>query len=324
MVGSAAMPRDSRPPWPPDEPDPRRPWIDPNPRPGKPNGLDTANPPRFQFTRFCDIKPSDDGAYVVDRLIPRLGVAVVWGKPKAGKTFWVFDLEMHISLGWPYRGRDVERGEVLHISCEAGWALGARKEAWRLHHIEGKSAAVIDTIDNASFHLCKETALDLIKDVDAVVDDIFEQFSDRQIRVITIDTLNRSLRGSESRDEDMAAYIRAATLLAEKFQCAICLIHHCGHNEDRPRGHSSLLGAVDALIQIKRDGKGFVRSTVEEMRDGPAGDTTVSRLKVIDVTEDKKGHPISSCVILDAPEGGRAATEQSVRQDAKPGGTTVL
>jgi hypothetical protein len=190
-----------------------------------------------------------------------------------------------------------------------------RKEAWRLHHIKGQDADAIEQIDAAPFHLCKDTALDLIKDVDTVVHDIVAQFGDRPIKIITIDTLNRSLRGSESRDEDMAAYVRAATMLAEKFQCAVIIIHHCGHNEERPRGHSSLLGAVDALIEIKKDESGLVRSEVEEMRDGPTGQTTVSRLEVVDVIHDINGELITSCVIV---EDTAAAPEQQRKGGSKP------
>jgi hypothetical protein len=154
---------------------------------------------RFLFKRFRDIQLSKAPAYVVDQIIPRLGVTVVWGRPKCGKTFWTFDLEMHIALGWPYRGHRVEQGEVLHIACEGVAGLGTRKEAWRLHHISGCSLSETEAIDNAPFHLCKDTALDLIKDVDTVLADIVVQFGDQPIRIITIDTLNRSLQRSQRR-----------------------------------------------------------------------------------------------------------------------------
>jgi hypothetical protein len=260
---------------------------------------------RFQFTRFRDIELGDEPVYAVDKLIPRHGVAVVWGKPKCGKTFWTFDLEMHIALGWPYRDMSVEQGEVLHIACEGGPGLAMRKEAWRLHHVHDADPDTIEQIENAPFHLCKATALDLIKDVNAVVSDIAAQFANIPIKVITIDTLNRSLRGSESRDEDMAAYIRAATLLSEQFQCVVIIIHHCGHNEERPRGHSSLLGALDCLIEVKKDEQGLVYSEVEEMRDGPSGKATTNHLEVVDVKHDVNGELITSCVIVgDTSQGG--------------------
>ena len=38
---------------------------------------------------------------------------------------------------------------------------------------------------------------------------------------IVLDTLNRSLGGSESDDRDMSAYVAAADVLRDKFKCAV-------------------------------------------------------------------------------------------------------
>jgi AAA domain len=259
---------------------------------------------RFKFTQFRDIELGTAAPCVVDGMIPRLGVAVVWGKPKSGKTFWIYDLEMHVALGWHYRGRRVEQGAVLHIACEGVAGLAARTEAWRLHHTQGKNAEAIAQIEAAPFFLCKDTSLDLIRDVNSVATDILAQFGDMPIRIITIDTLNRSLKGSESRDEDMAAYIRAAVLLAEKFQCLVFVIHHCGYDATHPRGHTSLIGAVDADVEVKKEAKDAetrISTAVNNMRDGEDGAETYSRLLSVDVGRDDNGNPITSCVAVEAP-----------------------
>ena len=94
-----------------------------------------------------------------------------------------------------------------------------------------------------------------------------------------LDTLNRSLRGSESRDEDMSAYVDAAEGLRERFNCAVLIVHHCGVDQTRPRGHTSLLGAVAAELSVKRDAVGNIIVTVEAMRDGEAGASVASRLR---------------------------------------------
>ena len=65
-----------------------------------------------------------------------------------------------------------------------------------------------------------------------------------------LDTLNRSLQGSESKDEDMARYIAACDAIRDAFDCVVPLVHHCGHDATRPRGHSSLGGAHDAMIAV--------------------------------------------------------------------------
>lgn len=83
-----------------------------------------------------------------------------------------------------------------------------------------------------------------------------------------LDTLNRSLNGSESSDEDMSAYVRATDAIRETFDCSVLVIHHCGINDSRPRGHTSLTGAADAQLSVKRDFTGNILVTAEFMKDG--------------------------------------------------------
>lgn len=47
--------------------------------------------------------------YLVKGLLPNSGLAVIWGPPKCGKSFWAFDLGMHVALGRDYRGHRVQR-----------------------------------------------------------------------------------------------------------------------------------------------------------------------------------------------------------------------
>jgi len=46
---------------------------------------------RFHLTRFRDIAITEGVAYLVKDLIPTNGLVVVWGPPKCGKSFWMFD-----------------------------------------------------------------------------------------------------------------------------------------------------------------------------------------------------------------------------------------
>lgn len=112
-----------------------------------------------------------------------------------------------------------------------------------------------------------------------------------------IDTLNRSIEGSESDDADMGRYVKAADAIREAFGCAVIVIHHCGVDGSRPRGHTSLTGAADAQLAVKRNAAGQVVATVEWMKDGPEGDEIVSTLKVVEVATDEDGEPVTSCVI---------------------------
>lgn len=102
----------------------------------------------------------------------------------------------------------------------------------------------------------------------------------------------------ESSDEDMSAYIKAADTIRLAFGCAVVVVHHCGHDEKRPRGHSSLLGALDAEIAVTRDAASNIIATVERMKDGPEGAEIASRLDQMEVGTDEDGEAITSCIVV--------------------------
>ena len=61
------------------------------------------------------------------------------------------------------------------------------------------------------------------------------------------------------------------------------IVHHCGIDARRPRGHTSLTGAADAQLSVKRDPAGNIVVTVEWMKDGPEGDAIISRLDQVEI-----------------------------------------
>jgi hypothetical protein len=240
---------------------------------------------------FAEITLSTARRDLVKGIIPRVGMTVVWGPPKCGKSFWAFDLMMHVALGWSYRGRRVNQGAVVYCAFEGQTGIEQRVEAFRLTHLGGESTAV-------PFYL-EPVTLDLVRDHVALIAAIRQALGDVMPVAVTLDTLNRSLAGSESSDQDMSAYVRAADAIREAFQCAVIIVHHCGHDGVRPRGHSSLAGALDAQLAVKRDGANNVLVEVELMKDGAQGDIIASKLEVVTVGTDEDGDTMTSCVIVE-------------------------
>jgi hypothetical protein len=124
--------------------------------------------------------------------------------------------------------------------------------------------------------------------------------------LVVLDTLNRSLDGSESSDEDMTFYTKAAEEIGDFFQCAILIVHHCGVNTERPRGHTSLTGTCACQIAIRKITKveyqdRIFSSKVEYIKDGPEGKEFGFFLKQVPLGVDEDGNEISSCVVVDAP-----------------------
>jgi hypothetical protein len=67
---------------------------------------------RFTLKPFAAVKISKIPNYLVKGVLPRTGLVVVWGPPKCGKSFWVFDLVMHVAIGRKYRDRRTQQGRL--------------------------------------------------------------------------------------------------------------------------------------------------------------------------------------------------------------------
>jgi RecA-family ATPase len=146
---------------------------------------------RFRLKRFDEIKLSTEPDYRVKGLLPRVGLAVVWGPPKCGKSFWAFDVSMHIALDWEYRGRRVQPGPIVYCALEGGHGFAKRVEAWRQRHL-GEHAGPVP------FYLL-DVPLDLVADHAALILAIKEQLGEDRPACVVVDTLNRALAGSENK-----------------------------------------------------------------------------------------------------------------------------
>jgi hypothetical protein len=258
---------------------------------------------RFPLARFSTIKSDKSAQYLVKGLLQSTGLAVVWGAPKCGKSFWTFDVFMHVALNWAYRGHRVTSGPVVYCALEGKQGFANRIAAFRQDKLSEADAEA-----DPPFYLMA-APLSLVRDHGAFIKEIGNQLGDQKPIAVCIDTLNRSLDGSESSDEDMAAYVRAADAIRDAFGCLVVIVHHCGHNAARPRGHSSLMGALDIQIAVRRDAADNIVAELELAKDGEVGLQFLSRLKVVEIGTDQDGDPITSCVVeaVDATETPKAA-----------------
>jgi hypothetical protein len=251
----------------------------------------TPSPPRIYLIPFGQIRLNTDCRDVVHGLIPHDGITIVYGAPKCGKSFWMLDLGMHVALGREYRGRKVSQGPTVLCAFEGQKNTGKRVEAWRQQFLAEDHAP-----DEVEFYLMPVT-ISLVHEHAELIAAITET-SPKPPTLIILDTLNRSFVGSESNDADMTAYIRAADTLRETFGSAVVIVHHCGHDTNRPRGHTSLIGAADAVIAVKKQqDTSIFFVTVEMMKDGETGAVLASQIENVEVGYNGEGLLITSCVV---------------------------
>jgi hypothetical protein len=260
-----------------------------------------ATPLRFRLIPFDELRPTDEVAYLIKDVLPASGIGIWWGGPKCLKSFLALDASIHISMGWRFRGHRVHQGPVVYCAFEGANGFPKRVEAFRrTHEVHGHVPFFLMPIHNAK----------LVRDHQQMIRDIKAQNANPVL--IVLDTLNRSIDGSESKDEDMSAYLGAADAISQAFGCLVLIIHHCGIAGDRPRGHSSQTGTCDVQGAVTRQGND-VRLLIEHMKDGPSGAEFVSCMEQVEVGTDQDGDPMTSCALVpvEAPGAGPTIVAKS-------------
>ena len=184
-------------------------------------------------------------------------LSLMYGKPKTGKSFIALDMALCIATGLPYHGRSVKQGGIVYIAGEGHGGLARRVKAWCIEHgdIDPNTLPILWT--------SRGQPLPEREEVEALMLEI-----NMPIKMVVIDTLNRNF-GSKNEDstQDMTAFIANVDLLRVEQEATVLIVHHSGlSNDNRARGNSSLLGAVDACMKVSQS-QDIVKLEVEVFKD---------------------------------------------------------
>lgn len=227
--------------------------------------------------------------WVVPGVLPDRGIAAIYGDPSSGKTFLAIDLASRISLGLgPWFNREVEARHVIYVALEGGRGIKKRLDAW--DKANGTTSTVQTILQ--PFSLLKDG------DVEGMCNSIASNCA--KGAVVFIDTLAQASPGAdENTSTDMGKVLAASQRIAAEIEGLVILIHHSGKDTSRGlRGHSSLNGAMDAVIGVSRNKATGIRTwQVTKMKDADDGATGLFELNVEQLGLDHKGEIITSCSV---------------------------
>lgn len=283
-------------------------------------------PPKSSFgaLRFVDLDlPGREHEWIVKGIIPRGGVGMVIGKWQSGKSFFATDLGLTVAQGGTFMGRKVRRGLVIYQAGEAGLGLRQRLRAAR-------TARGLGPAENLPFVLMPQP-LDMYSNNDPVNRFIEEArrwaaYYEMPIELIVIDTFSAATPGAnENSSEHVSLILERGNRIAREIGGHVLWVHHLNAAGEKARGHSSLMGNVDTVIEISEleqverektpDGQEILRNVREariiKQKESERGTRWKFVLKKVEVGRDEDGDPVTTCIVTSAGEiqGEQVATD---------------
>lgn len=256
-----------------------------------------------------------DLPYLVKDLFDRGQIIVLWGSPGSGKTFIALHLACHIGAGLNWADHRVKQGTVLYICAES--------TRTRLENRVSALAAALPALAQSKV-LFVSVNMDLLQGDADIVDVIAAANSLPDIAMVVVDTLAVTFGGGdENSSEDMSRYVSNMKRIKAETGAAVLMVHHAGKDESRGmRGHSALLGALDAEFMVEKleAAPGWPSRMLKagKLREGLSNaDVFAFNLEVRSLGLDPDGDPVNTCVVTPSSVSGGMARRPSVGTQAK-------
>jgi len=189
--------------------------------------------------------------WVVDGWITAGNVSLLYGKKDTYKSFVAISAGMSVASGVPWHGHSVSTGGFAYLCGEGRSGIAGRMRGWAAHH-------QIDPTTLPLFLGKRRMRLDNAEEVQEIANslaEIIETLKWPSLRFLAIDTLSSSTPGLDENDAGaMALAVDVIkTRIAERFGCAVVLVHHAGKDAERgARGSSAIEANAEAVYTITK------------------------------------------------------------------------
>jgi len=206
--------------------------------------------------------------FIIQDLLPQSGLAVIYGASGTYKSFLAFHLAGCLATGTSFGGRETAEASVLYV-CGEGQG-GATK---RLRALSEQFAMTDEQLQRLVF-IQEAVPLDEPVQLERFVYALlaFEERYEGWPAVVFIDTFARCFGGDENATSEVSRFVNQLGKLADLLGICVCLIHHTGKDAERgPRGSSSLRGAADVMLVVRKSGTS-ISARVEKAKDSADGE----------------------------------------------------
>jgi KaiC/GvpD/RAD55 family RecA-like ATPase len=271
------------------------------------NNVVQMKPKRKRFRSLDDdeIDEMEDPVWLVEDVIPEASISVVYGQSGSYKTFVALDIACCLAAGIPWQGHHIDGPKkVLYVAGEGAPGLKKRRKGWKQHRGFRKLAG---------FRLIP--AMPRLLDPDDLVE-LIEEGDEVQPDCIVIDTVAHAMAGGdENAAKDASTFMAHVQRMAERWGCAVLLVHHAGKDESRGmRGSTAIFAASDAVLHISKEAGLSCEVAMTKQKDAEAIKPVTLKGTELTVGQDRRGKPIHT-LVFDRVACGATRPEATTASD---------
>ena len=281
---------------------------------------------RLHVRSAGNVLASPPREYLVKGLISPAEMSLWWGPPKSGKSFLALHVTYAVAQGRAVFGRRVKRAKVLYLAAEGAAGLGGRIKALRgKYGVAEGFYLVTQGIDlrnsptpGADKIAPSEEKAPGVGGGGGHLGEVIALVRALGVELVVVDTLNRALAGGdENGSKDMGGFIANVTEMIHATGVHVLVIHHGTKSEhSTPRGHSSLIGAADLVMEVARvkDGPGPLlgSATVTAAKDDPDGVAFGFSAETVRIGVDADGDSVTTLLVQElasAPDARKGSAK---------------
>jgi hypothetical protein len=245
--------------------------------------------------------------WLVKKLLPETGVALLSGQWSTGKTFMGLHLANCIWTGEPFAGQKIKRrGGTLLFAAEAAGDIPTR-----LHAVARRAGkqnplpfAWVDAVPKLSDPSALVELIAMAREAEMETQQKFGV----PLAVILVDTMSAAAGfADENSAADVQPVMDALHKLARATSTLVIAIDHYGKATNAgTRGSNAKESSADAVLALEKAGNQHVM-TVRKLRSGPAGAKFEYSLEPVSFDVDVDGDEITTCIVKFDPHNQGAA-----------------
>ena len=211
--------------------------------------MENTNNTKYKLTSYHDLmaKPPKPMEWVMDRMIPKVGVSILAGDGGIGKSWLALHLAQCVASGTKFLGvYPVTQGKVWIIDEESS-EISTKQRCEKLH------LGTPITNRNLDIYISAFSGINIDDEVDMRW--LLKTVKEISPSLVIIDALIRVHTKEENSAKEMQGVLRQAKMLADEGNTSILITHHTsksyqGRQKTSARGSTDIRNFVDSLLFI--------------------------------------------------------------------------